>query len=130
MNLWLDDVRPAPKGWIWVKTVRDAQELLSSGKVERASLDHDLGPQPLCFHCENESQDCGQCHCHNRHSDGTDLCTWMAATGHWPAVKPEVHSANPPGHEHMRAIIHRYFPEQQQEAEPSSTEPVNPQNLS
>lgn len=110
MNLWLDDTRPAPQNWVWVKTVRDAQALLATDKVEKASLDHDLGPQPLCLECEQEGQDCGQCHCHNRHSDGTDLVLWMVGSGHWPAEKPEVHSANPPGAEHMQGYIDRYWP--------------------
>jgi hypothetical protein len=109
MKLWLDDARPAPQGWVHVKTVQDAQRLLASGKVTHASLDHDLGPQPLCYECQHETQDCGSCHCHNRHSDGTDLCAWMAASDHWPANKPEVHSANPPGAAHMRAIIDQHF---------------------
>lgn len=111
-NLWLDDVRSAPTGWLWVKTVRDAQALLASGKVERASLDHDLGPQPPCLECEGETQDCGQCHCHSRPSNGCDLVGWMVAGGHWPTQKPNVHSANPPGAEHMRKMIDQHWPGQ------------------
>jgi hypothetical protein len=112
MQVWLDDKRPAPPGWVWVKTVHDVQKLLSEGKVERMSLDHDLGPQPLCLNCENEPQDCGACHCHNRHSDGTDLVAWMVGAAKWPLEKPLVHSMNPAGAEHMRAMIDRYFPDE------------------
>lgn len=46
MNMWLDDVREPWKygyiGWEWVKNATDAIELLKTGRVERASLDHDL----------------------------------------------------------------------------------------
>jgi hypothetical protein len=110
MNIWLDDKRPAPRGWLWCKTVADAQRQLRTGKVQKASLDHDLGPQPLCAECEGEPQDCGACHCHSRPSNGCDLTTWMAASGHWSVEKPEVHSANPPGAKAMRATIDRYWP--------------------
>lgn len=48
MNLWLDDVREPHKfgclGWEWAKTAAEAIELLKTGKVEKASLDHDLAP--------------------------------------------------------------------------------------
>lgn len=114
MNLWLDDVRPAPQGWVWVKTVHDAQKLLSEGRVERASLDHDLGPQPTCYSCKDESQDCGECHCHVRPSNGCDLVAWMVGSGKWPLQKPLVHSANVSGHEHMVKMINNHFPQEQE----------------
>lgn len=43
LKIWLDDMRPAPDGWRWVRTVEEAIELMSSGEVVEASLDHDLG---------------------------------------------------------------------------------------
>lgn len=43
MKIWLDDERPAPAGWMWVKTVEDAIQALRSNRVEEISLDHDLG---------------------------------------------------------------------------------------
>lgn len=46
IRLWLDDVRPPQQwgriGWTWVKTADDAIDLLRTGKVSTASLDHDL----------------------------------------------------------------------------------------
>jgi hypothetical protein len=41
-KVWLDDVRPAPAGWVHVLTP-EAIDLLRSGDVEEISLDHDLG---------------------------------------------------------------------------------------
>ncbi len=43
MKLWLDDMRPAPEGWVWVRTVAEAIEVLEGGKVNFVSLDNDLG---------------------------------------------------------------------------------------
>ncbi len=40
--LWLDDVRPAPAGWMWVKTVDEAIETIKEVPVAEVSLDYDL----------------------------------------------------------------------------------------
>jgi hypothetical protein len=49
INVWLDDERPAPEGWLHFKTARlciAALDMLrhSSKIIESISLDHDLGP--------------------------------------------------------------------------------------
>lgn len=47
MFLWHDDVRPAPKGWEWVKTNEEALiHLRQQGLVQIISMDHDLGADP------------------------------------------------------------------------------------
>jgi hypothetical protein len=43
IKLWLDDVRPAPEGFIWVKTAEEAILHLTHGMVSYISFDHDLG---------------------------------------------------------------------------------------
>jgi len=43
VKVWLDDERPAPSGWEWVKTPMEAMKLLKKGRVTELSLDHDLG---------------------------------------------------------------------------------------
>lgn len=45
MKLWVDDVRPAPDGWAWAKTSKDAIAWLKCwwNEVDIISLDHDLG---------------------------------------------------------------------------------------
>lgn len=45
-KLWLDDERPAPEGWEWVKDANEAYTIIRSGVVTEASLDHDLGNEP------------------------------------------------------------------------------------
>ena len=117
--LWLDDVRLPPDGWTWVKTAREAKELIIRG-VEWASLDHDLGDTcPACWDMEHEAltteyrrtSECGgnECAC-GCHEDGSSLVRWMAETNTWPATKPRVHSANPVGAAYMRGVIERYYP--------------------
>jgi hypothetical protein len=43
MKVWLDDERPAPSGWVHVKTAKDAIRLLCTNQVDSISLDNDLG---------------------------------------------------------------------------------------
>lgn len=115
INLWLDDYRHPPLGWVWVKTVADAQTWLKTGRVQRASLDHDLGACKECMrgmtleewldkHKYVSAPNC------EHYGTGYDLCLWMARTGCWPHEKPTVHSLNPVGHPRMVGVIDRYFP--------------------
>lgn len=43
MNVYLDDIRTCPDGWVHVKTAKEAINVLANNKVEAISLDHDLG---------------------------------------------------------------------------------------
>lgn len=88
IDLWLDDKRPAPEGWVHVDNVYDAIKWLKRGEVRRASLDHDLGANT---------------------KTGYDLCLWMANYGKWPDECPTVHSSNPVGREAMLFVIRRWF---------------------
>lgn len=42
-RLWLDDLRPAPTGWVHARSVKAAIEILESQPASIASLDHDFG---------------------------------------------------------------------------------------
>ena len=43
MNVYLDDERKTPAGWVRVYWPDEAINLLKTGKVKQLSLDHDLG---------------------------------------------------------------------------------------
>lgn len=92
MKLWLDDIRPAPVGWVHVRSVNDARNLLENNTVTEASLDHDLGDYA---------------------ADGGDawrLVDWMAEQNVWPTESFTVHSANPIGSRRMLETAGRYGP--------------------
>lgn len=42
MKLWVDDERPAPEGWTWVKTAEEATAALRDNEVTDMSLDYSL----------------------------------------------------------------------------------------
>lgn len=110
MKLYLDDVRGLPDdSWTLARTAEEAKELLATGLVEYASLDHDLGE---CDECSKSFPARAYAivtqTCHHRMT-GYDLVKWMALNDHWPKNKPSVHSANIVGKANMLAFIERYF---------------------
>lgn len=92
MKVWLDDVRPAPAGWIHVLTVTEAIELLLTDQITEISLDHDLG----------DYESAG--------GSGIKVIDWLAEFGHWPPDGVHIHSANPVGRESMQRSLDRYSP--------------------
>lgn len=94
MKIWLDDVRPAPKGYLWIKSVYDAKRYIFSldgdeffNGIELIDIDHDAGAY---------AQDGG---------DYIRLLDWLEETGRSYPIR--IHSANPAGVANMRAIIER-----------------------
>jgi len=47
MKIWLDDLHPAPDGWLWVKKTVLCMMWICSGNVTDISLDNDLGEGEL-----------------------------------------------------------------------------------
>lgn len=94
MHLWLDDVRMPTDRWIWVRTATEAIELLKTGKVTTASLDHDLGGKPMVHNGPDGLS-------------GTDVINWMEANNVWPA-RVIIHSHNPYKGPMMARVAARY----------------------
>ena len=96
MKLWIDDVRPAPDGYVWRKSVNAAKRYIKNierywipplDKIEIIDIDHDAG---------------------NFATDGGDyirLLDWLEETGRNYPIR--IHSMNPVGRENMRVIIRR-----------------------
>lgn len=99
MKLWVDDVRPAPEGYIWVKSVNEAKWRIESAEgvaaifpteklpIELIDIDHDAGDYVL------------------KGGDYIKLLDWLEETGRNYPIK--IHSMNPVGRENMRRIIQR-----------------------
>ena len=83
MDVWLDDMRPAPEGWTWVQTVDEVINLLMTGDVEALSLDNDLGVDQ---------------------SEGQTVIYWMEENGYWPELLC-VHTNNAVAGRNMRDAI-------------------------
>lgn len=95
-KLWLDDVRPAPDGWMWAKTVAEAQDILKMGCINTCSLDHDLGADPADgINAKGDSPE----------GSGLDLARWMIENKLVPRWVV-VHSWNPAGAKNIVDVLH------------------------
>ena len=93
MKIWVDDVRPAPEGYVWCKSVISAKLCLESlmkrnEKIELLDVDHDAGDYFF---------DGG---------DYIEILNWLERYDicYFPI---HIHSMNPVGVENMRNIIRR-----------------------
>ena len=101
MKLWIDDVRPAPEGYEWIKSVNEAIKAIidteEQAKIPRMidcnfsitliDIDHDAG---------DYAKDGG---------DYIKFLDWLEETGRNYPIR--IHSQNPVGVQNMRAIIQR-----------------------
>lgn len=99
MKLWIDDVRPAPDGYVWLKSVNSTicfiegcewdecehGKISFQNQIELIDIDHDTG-------------DYGP-------PDYIRILDWLEETGRNYPIR--IHSQNPVGVANMRAIIER-----------------------
>lgn len=95
-NLFHDDVRPAPEGWLLARDNPTALSLLRENEIECISLDHDLGASP------DEGVWARGC---SPHGDGRDLVRAMIAENLVPPVV-YIHSWNFVAAREMERLLH------------------------
>lgn len=93
MKIWVDDVRPAPEGYVWIKSVNDAKSFINNcmkwnKEIKLLDIDHDAGDYT---------------------SDGGDyieILNWLEQymICYFPI---HIHSMNPVGVANMRVIIQK-----------------------
>jgi hypothetical protein len=120
MKLWIDDVRPAPKGYVWCKSVNEAKYII---EYQEASI-ADLGRQVRELDAIGNYEEADHLHmvaansyisvididhdAGDYASDGGDyirLLDWLEETGRNYPIR--IHSMNPVGVANMRRIIER-----------------------
>lgn len=92
MKLWVDDVRPAPSGYVWCLSVGQTKQTIRSKElqhetIELIDIDHDAGDYAF---------------------DGGDyikILDWLEETGRNYPIR--IHSMNSVGRENMRRIIQK-----------------------
>lgn len=94
MKIWLDDIRPAPEGYVLVQSVNEAKKLIERCekegiKIEVLDLDHDLGD----FYPDG--------------GDAIKLLDWLAERESFYPVA--IHTANPVGRENMLRLFKKYW---------------------
>ena len=93
MKLWVDDLRPAPPGYQWVKSVHEAKIHIcqmtkpdGSHNIDLLDLDHDAGDYAFMG------------------GDYIKILDWMEAHG-INDIPIHLHTMNPVGRENMRRVI-------------------------
>ena len=99
MKLWIDDVRPAPKGYVWIRSVNKAIEYITKYSdwldwdmnrvdcIELIDIDHDAGVYA------------------KEGGDYIKLLDWLEENDMRYPI--HIHSMNPVGVENMRRIIRK-----------------------
>ena len=102
MKLWIDDVRPAPVDYYWIKSVNQAKSFIEG--QEAVCSTYSLG-KAGCFEIEliDIDHDAGKFAYHG--GDYIKLLDWLEETGRNYPIR--IHSMNPVGVENMRRIIHK-----------------------
>ena len=103
MKLWIDDVRPAPEGYIWLKSTRSALRFIFYNKwdITHISLDHDAGDYYIEGGDFIEILKEFERIIHLQNPLAINFKTWLED------VSFSLHSMNPIGVANMRAIIER-----------------------
>ena len=92
VRIWLDDVRPAPLGYVHCKSVNTAKKIVESCEankfpIEVIDCDHDLG---------DYFPDGG---------DGIRLLDWLEERKTYYPIK--IHTMNPVGRQNMQVVVDR-----------------------
>ena len=107
MKLWIDDVRPAPDGYAWYKSVNEIKDVIVCCEIIKASKERDswlfptFDKEDVTIDLIDIDHDAG-----DYASDGGDyirLLDWLEETGRNYPIR--IHSMNPVGCANMRAII-------------------------
>lgn len=116
MKIWVDDVRPAPDGYEWAKSVDEAKEIILEAEDIVDSINHmeatfnhppDWSLYKMranytieLIDCDHDAGDYAK-----YGGDYIKLLDWLEATGRNYPIR--IHSMNVVGRENMRAIIRR-----------------------
>ena len=108
MKIWVDDVRPAPKGYIWCQSVNDAINTikLREERIERILQEYtpsETRMNDLTIQIIDIDHDAGDYVKYG--GDYIKLLDWLEETGRKYPIR--IHSMNPVGVANMRAIIER-----------------------
>lgn len=120
MKLWIDDIRPAPDGYEWCKSVNDAKRKIIGLEKQIKFIEEKANEAFKNFHRIQSRQirklaarreiefididhDAGEYI--NDGGDYIKLLDWLEETGRNYPIR--IHSMNPVGVENMRRIIQR-----------------------
>ena len=108
MKIWIDDVRTAPEGYVWLKSTREALRFITApenrNQIELIDLDHDAGE-----FAKDGGDYIGVLNELERLSRKVTRVDGVVFHNYWHGlcqkIKFRIHSANPVGVQRMRLIL-------------------------
>ena len=100
MKLWIDDVRPAPEGYVWCMTTNEAKAIIQNFEACKRIFHTDNLPKITLIDIDHDAGnyvDYG--------GDYINVLNWLERQGYNIPIR--IHSMNPVGVENMRRIIQR-----------------------
>ena len=99
MKIWVDDVRPAPEGYEWCKSVNEAKKaIIDTEKMNEIPRMYDMNFSIELIDTDHDAGDFGP-------PDYIALLDWLEETGRNYPIR--IHSQNVVGVQNMRRIIQR-----------------------
>jgi hypothetical protein len=102
MNLWVDDIRKEPEGWLRAKTVTDAIRMLDTLSISCVSLDHDISMKVSVGY--------GDARPFASPETFEAVARFIAWRFEPEMIDVKIHTASPVGAEKMAAILSNFNP--------------------
>lgn len=100
MKIWVDDVRPAPEGYAWCKSVSDTIYEIEGNEMHNWVPDNINDDPIILIDLDHDAGDYK-----NQGGDYIKILDWLEETNRNYPIR--IHSKNPVGVENMRRIIRR-----------------------
>ena len=101
MKLWIDDIRPAPDGYLWCKSVNDAKWAIGLVETTEVFFPTDAETRKTYIELIDTDHDAGDYAQFG--GDYIKLLDWLEEKEYNYPI--HIHSMNPVGVQNMRAII-------------------------
>lgn len=105
MKIWVDDLREAPSGYIWLRSVHEAIECIEFAENELSKVGDPELKKYSTYHIDHIDIDHDAGDYARFGGDYIKLLDWLEKTGRNYPIR--IHSMNPVGVQNMRAIIQR-----------------------
>ena len=100
IKLWIDDIRPAPDGWIWCVSTNEAKLVINNFETLKRLQYHDNLPEIELISIDHDAGDM-----HPYGGDYIKVLDFMEENGYNYPI--HIHTMNSVGAENMRRIIIR-----------------------
>lgn len=108
MKIWVDDIRPAPHGYVWCRSVDETKNTIVQANADLCKS-HKEGHLDMSFYIEEISLDHDAGDYFSQGGDYIRILDWLEwlYQGQRCFIEFHLHSQNPVGVQNMRRIIEK-----------------------